>query len=310
MRVDARCDAISGRFSSVHECAVGFSSVASARFVRCLWPWKDDLVHHDSKSKWEGGLVLGQGIVTYFGSGALAAAHRHDAVQIVLGLDHFLDLIIDGVAMQLRAAVVPARLEHSLVSTGRTAVILAEPFGRIGEALTTLGRERGGRDLWPQLGAIADQEMRNVVDLETWSITVIETLTGMTYSEAWANVRSEILQVRRYVEEHLDGVPRLSEIANVLGFSDRQLRRIIDEELGMPFRRYVLWRRLRLAALQVHRGADLTTAATEAGFSDSAHLSRVFRQMFGLTPSDVLPHLQVADIPNVGKSWPIHSSAQ
>ena len=267
-------------------------------------------MHREPKLRWQGGLVLGQGLVTYFGAGASAVAHRHDAVQIVVGLDDSLDLTIDGVALQLRAAVVPIRLEHSLISTGRTAVILAEPFGRMGEALTSLGREHGGQDLWPQLSAIADQEVRSVADLETWSITVIEMLSGMTHSEAWANVRPAILHVRRYVEEHLDRVPRLSEIADVLGFSDRQLRRIIDEELGMPFRRYVLWRRLRIAALQVHGGADLTTAAIEAGFSDSAHLSRVFRQMFGMTPSDVLPHLQVTDLPNAGGSWPIHSSAE
>jgi AraC-like DNA-binding protein len=257
-------------------------------------------VLHESKVKWDGGLVLGQGIVTYFGSGAVAAVHRHDAVQIVVGLDHLLDLTIEGATMQLHAAVVPVRLEHSLMSTGRTAVILAEPFGRMGEALTTLGREREGHDLWPQLNEIADQEIRNVADLETWSITVIEALTGMKYSEAWTNLRPAILHLRRYVEEHLDGVPRLSEIADVLGFSERQLRRIIDEELGMPFRRYILWRRLRIAALQVHGGADLTTAAMEAGFSDSAHLSRVFRQTFGMAPSDVLPHLQVIDLPSPG----------
>ena len=271
---------------------------------------KDDLVHPEPKSRWQGGLVLGQGMVTYFGAGASAAAHRHDAVQIIVGLDYLLDLTIEGVAMQLRAAVVPVRLEHSLVSTGRTAVILAEPFGRMGEALTALGRECNGQDVWPQLSEIADQEFRDVADLETWSITVIETLPGMAYAEAWAKLRPAILQVRRYVEEHLDEVPRLAEIAEALGFSERQMRRIIDEELGMPFRRYVLWRRLRIAALQVHGGADLTTAAMEAGFSDSAHLSRVFRQMFGMAPSDVLPHLQVTDLPDTGGSWPIHSSAR
>lgn len=248
--------------------------------------------------------------MTYFGAGASAATHRHDAVQIIVGLDHLLDLTIEGVSMQLRAAVVPARLEHSLTSAGRTAVILAEPFGRMGEALTALGRERGGHDVWPQLSEIADQEFRDVADLERWSVSVIETLTGMTYSEAWAKLRPSILEVRRYVEERLDGVPRLSEVAEVLGFSERQMRRIIDEELGMPFRRYILWRRLRIAALQVHGGADLTTAAIQAGFSDSAHLSRVFRQMFGMAPSDVLPHLQVTDVPNNGGSWPIHSSAR
>lgn len=264
-------------------------------------------MRHASHTKWEGGLVLGQGIVTYVGTGAVAAMHRHDAVQIVVGLDRPLDMILDGVTTQLRAAVIPVRREHSLMSTGRTAVILAEPLGPLGEALTTFGREREGQDVWPQLSEIAQQEIRSGADLEVWSIRVIEVLTGLRYLESFTKPRSTILQVRRYVEEHLDGVPRLSEVADRLGFSDRQLRRIIDEDLGMPFRRYVLWRRLRIAALQVHGGADLTTAAIEAGFSDSAHLSRVFRQMFGMTPSEVLPHLQVTDLALDGRSWPIHS---
>ena len=32
-------------------------------------------------------------------------------------------------------------------------------------------------------------------------------------------------------------------------------------------------------------GSPLTRAAHEAGFSDSAHLSRTFRRMFGVAPT-------------------------
>ena len=99
----------------------------------------------------------------------------------------------------------------------------------------------------------------------------------------------------QYVEDNLDGSPRLDEIAGYVGLSPRQLRRDIADQLGMPFRRYVLWRRLRRAVLAVHEGDDLTTAAATAGFADSAHFSRVFRGLFGLTPSEVLPLLEVSD---------------
>jgi AraC-like DNA-binding protein len=50
----------------------------------------------------------------------------------------------------------------------------------------------------------------------------------------------------------------------------------------------VLWLRLRRAVEQVQAGATLTQAAALAGFSDSAHLTRVFRTNFGLPPSAVL----------------------
>ena len=119
-------------------------------------------------------------------------------------------------------------------------------------------------------------------------------LTGAPCAVDLALLSPEVLELVRFVDEHLDGSPRLAEIAERVGRSPRQLRRDLASELGMPFRRYVLWRRLQRVVLEVQGGHDLTTAAATAGFADSAHLSRVFRSMFGLTPSEVLPVLEVS----------------
>ncbi|HUL98536.1 MAG TPA: helix-turn-helix domain-containing protein [Mycobacterium sp.] len=49
--------------------------------------------------------------------------------------------------------------------------------------------------------------------------------------------------------------------------------------------RLLLWLRLVDAIGALSGGASLTDAAHRTGFSDSAHLSRTFRRMFGMAPS-------------------------
>ena len=60
---------------------------------------------------------------------------------------------------------------------------------------------------------------------------------------------------------------------------------LFTTEVGLPFRRYLLWRKLNRSMQAFGRGATLTDAAFEAGFADSAHLTRTFHQMFGIPPS-------------------------
>ena len=57
------------------------------------------------------------------------------------------------------------------------------------------------------------------------------------------------------------------------------------ESVGIPLRPYVRWLRLQRAATAIVTGTPLSLAAAEAGFSDAAHMSRTFKQMFGMTPS-------------------------
>ncbi len=67
----------------------------------------------------------------------------------------------------------------------------------------------------------------------------------------------------------------------------------ITAQVGMPFRRFVLWSRLETATEEVKQGRSMTDAAGSAGFSDPAHFSRVFYDMFGLGPSTVLPIVEI-----------------
>ena len=60
------------------------------------------------------------------------------------------------------------------------------------------------------------------------------------------------------------------------------------DQVGIPLRKYLLWRRLFDAVALLIQGENITGAAYNSGFSDSAHLSRTFKDNFGINLSKVI----------------------
>lgn len=78
----------------------------------------------------------------------------------------------------------------------------------------------------------------------------------------------------------------VDSVAKSVGLSKSRFLHVFREQMGITWRSYVLWRRLLLAIGQIRRGSNATQAAHNAGFADSAHLSRTFKTTFGLTIRD------------------------
>jgi len=74
-------------------------------------------------------------------------------------------------------------------------------------------------------------------------------------------------------------------IAAHVDLSVSRFEHLFTTSVGISFRPYVLWARLKRAVGELSAGASLTDAAHSAGFADQAHLSRTFRRMLGFTPS-------------------------
>lgn len=89
------------------------------------------------------------------------------------------------------------------------------------------------------------------------------------------------------------------ELARRLGMERTRALRCFKAATGQTFREFKRWSALQHAAQQLvagavvkrENGALVRTAAMDAGFADTAHLSRVFRHGFGLTPSAALAGL-------------------
>ena len=85
------------------------------------------------------------------------------------------------------------------------------------------------------------------------------------------------------------------ELSERLGAERTSALRQFKSATGMTFRAYKRWAGLQFATKLIMAGETVRTAAMDAGFSDTAHLSRTFRATFGLTPSEAAASL-VGDV--------------
>jgi AraC-like DNA-binding protein len=81
--------------------------------------------------------------------------------------------------------------------------------------------------------------------------------------------------------------PKLDALAAHVAFSPGRLMHLFKEEMGLTVRRYILWQRKLLAMKRLALGDIITTTAHTAGFADFAHLTRTYRQLSGVSPSEI-----------------------
>lgn len=227
--------------------------------------------------RWNGCLALGPWWLLYAGAFGATAEHRHHAVQV---------LVSDSpVAVQLGSEMVVARMIE----------IPADVPHRIVEGSTN------GTVMFVD-GDTQRRRTRTVGAAPPPPATLGFDATRMTYPEAASTAEVLLASIGASAEPPdslspaidgsirlLDGelTARATDLAARVGLSASEFSRRFTREVGLPFRSYRKWRRLLLAIEALACGANLTGAAHAAGFADSAHLTRTFKAMFGIAPSDL-----------------------
>ena len=243
---------------------------------------------------WEGGL---------FGLGPGARApglHSHHAFQLTLALDggrvRFRDEATDW--QDYRGVLIAPEHPHAYDGTGGLVLmLLLDPESRAGRWLQNSVRApftpvrdeliaRHEQALLAAWHAPFDADRTRAV-LEA---VVRDACTGPPpRGELDGRVRHAIARVRAQGGERLT----LEQIAAEVFLSPSRFAHLFAEQTGLGFRRYQLWRRLCAATLRIGAGDSFTAAAHTAGFADSAHLTRTYKQMFGLTPTDLTSAVEI-----------------
>ena len=96
---------------------------------------------------------------------------------------------------------------------------------------------------------------------------------------------TRLVAVREYLRAHLDEPVQTAALAAISGLTECHLIRSFHLEFGLPPHAYHLRLRLAVAAELLSNGLSVSTVAYECGFADQSHLSRKFKEVYGLTPA-------------------------
>jgi AraC-like DNA-binding protein len=191
---------------------------------------------------------------------------------------------------------VAANVSHAFEARGQhVAQIFVEPESRDGRRLQLQYGKDGiaaisSAALDKQISALAAGYQSRIADevLVAGAHTAIATIVGATTAPAKPPDERIALAVD-LIRKRLGEAIALGEIADAVHLSPDRFRHLFMEETGVAFRPYLLWQRLECSLAAYVAGESLTEAAYAGGFADSAHLSRTFKKMFGISPVSVRP---------------------
>lgn len=233
-------------------------------------------------------LVLGADRLFYRGPPVDGGAHRHHAIQLAAGLGAPLQLCgDDGRVQEGMGALVAADARHRLLGGApQIALLYLEPEGATAQALV---RQRGLDHAPLQTFAPAPELSARLASFgadEDFDALCADWLAALGVAPATPApaMDARVAAVIAHLRAHLEQRHAAAALGRYVGLSAHRLMHLFRDSTGLPLRRYALWLRLRTALAAALKGASLTEAAHAAGFSDSAHLSRSFREHFGLPP--------------------------
>jgi AraC-like DNA-binding protein len=244
--------------------------------------------------------VAGVGRVLLWSGGSLwigrdagrAQRHAHHAVQIALAMDScFLMHHGDAGWREHVGAIVMPHRPHQFDGRGcGVAQIFVEPETVQGRALLQRYGTQAIADLPRDTVESLVSPLRNAYSaradneaLMAVARNAIDALTGPL--PALGSIDPRISRVIDWVRQRLDASVSLTDAAEVAHLSPSRFRHLFVAQTGVSFRAYLLWARVGTAVGAAMSGQSWTAAAQEAGFADSAHLSRTCRRMFGIAPA-------------------------
>lgn len=237
-------------------------------------------------------LFFWPGQFLYIGPALDTHTHDHHALQVVISLDKPFRIRTPQQDWQYHSGVLiaPDQPHECLASQSTILFLNLDPETRLARFLKATYLPQSSFMSLPVTVTIPfitvlTQTLSGSVSCLVLAQQLQDLTDRLAGPVAVAPLDDRVVQAQALLKNSLERPIPLPELADLVCLSEGRLLHLFKEQVGIPIRRFVLWERLLLAIQQLTGGYNLTEAAHQAGFSDSAHFSRTFTRMFGLPPS-------------------------
>lgn len=243
---------------------------------------------------WEGASLWAFDVPAASGIRRSTEFHAHHAIQLTFSVGGSFRFRIGTDVVAGPVVLIGPDVPHAYEPQGRNAMIFVEPESRTGAAvLCDLAGRRASRpdparfaDIAARLSCIWEGPRPDDAVIAGLGMELAARLTGDPGGAHPLDPR--IARVLERLVADLDSKLSARQAAGIACLSESRFSHLFVQEVGLPYRTYVLWRKLMLAVRGIAAGETLTNAAHDAGFTDSAHFSRTFLRMFGVPASLLL----------------------
>ena len=157
------------------------------------------------------------------------------------------------------------------------------------------GVEQGGYDV----ARLIDRLIRNP-EAEWEDVMVMPThIVTRQSTDIYANNDPHIAEVLRYIHENISQKITVNEVVKLVPLSRRLLETRFKKSMGTSIYDYIIQVRIEKMMQLLCEGQSVSEAAAELGFSDIKNVSRTFRQLKGITPSEYREQFARRAVPNI-----------
>lgn len=138
-----------------------------------------------------------------------------------------------------------------------------------------------------------------------WEDVMVMPLNIITRqsTDIYANNDPHIAEVLRYIHENISQKITVDDLVKLVPLSRRLLETRFKKGMGTSIYDYIIQTRIEKMMQLLCEGLSVSEAAAELGFSDIKNVSRTFRQLKGLTPSEYRSQVArkgVSTVPQTG----------
>ena len=229
--------------------------------------------------------------------------HCHPQYELIAVFAGSVTVVIEGGKRELKRgeiALIPPFYYHSIYTDGRgdytrlTALFsgsfvpneISEDFKRrmavqfVSSGVALVPVIDGLRYVFSEsdiekYGALIESYLIEAIYIHTYKVTARE--------EAKANPR--VKKITEYIDAHIGEKISLEDIAASLFISKSTLCHVFSSEMKISVKQYVLQKKLSAAAKLIAGGMSASLAAESVGYENYANFYKVYKKIFGESPS-------------------------